>query len=269
MVNVGNLDLKVHPSPERVFQGIHAIAAARAVCLFEHQVDGSAGKMSETLLGTFKADTEPESVHVEAQGPSEIGDVQFGNHGRCAERHAGVYQIPAAFTWPSARRRAQPNRRHLANRKYGNRFTISEMPAMMQSRRQSRESMSNPKIIGAGICARAPCSRSSFVRTERKICRNALKPLVGRKENDARAPVFRVSRAGVFETKSARLAHKRALSRWPHAEERPPTWHLEGEFRERPRRRLLAGSEAVFDASRRRTRSWNEMRSEKVARKRT
>jgi hypothetical protein len=111
MVDVGNLDLKVHPSPERVFQGSHAIAAARAVCLFEHQVDGSAGKISETLLGTFKADTEPKSVHVEAQGPSEIGDVQFGNHGRCAERHAGVYQIPAAFTWPSARRRAQPNRR--------------------------------------------------------------------------------------------------------------------------------------------------------------
>jgi hypothetical protein len=39
MVDVGNLDLKVHPSPERVFQGSHAIAASRAVCLFEHRTD--------------------------------------------------------------------------------------------------------------------------------------------------------------------------------------------------------------------------------------
>jgi hypothetical protein len=110
MVDVGNLDLKVHPSPERVFQGGYAKPASGAVCLFEHQVDGSAGKISEALLGTFKADAEPKSVYVEAQGPSEIGDVKFGNDGWCAERHAGVYQIPAPFTQSSARRRAQSNR---------------------------------------------------------------------------------------------------------------------------------------------------------------
>src|SRR6202030_3871705 len=63
LVDVGNLDLKVHPSPERVFQGSRAKAASGAVCLFEHQVDGSAGKIGETLLGTFKADAEPKNVH--------------------------------------------------------------------------------------------------------------------------------------------------------------------------------------------------------------
>ena len=42
MVHVRNLNLKVHPSPERVFQGSRAKAASGAVCLFEHQVDGSA-----------------------------------------------------------------------------------------------------------------------------------------------------------------------------------------------------------------------------------
>src|ERR1700683_1961511 len=106
MVDVGNLDLKVHPSPDRVFQGGYAKPASGAVCLLEHQVEGSAGKISEALLGTFKADTEPKSVYVEAQGPSEIGDVKFGNDGWGAERHAGVYQIPAPFTQSAARRRA-------------------------------------------------------------------------------------------------------------------------------------------------------------------
>ena len=107
MVDVGNLDLKVHPSPERIFQGSRTKAASRAVCLFQHQVRGSAAKISEALLGTFKADTEPKSVYVEAQGPSEICDVKFGNNKRCAERHAGVYQIPVAFTRPSPRREAR------------------------------------------------------------------------------------------------------------------------------------------------------------------
>jgi hypothetical protein len=93
-----------------------------------------------------------------------------------------------------------------------------------------------PEIIGAGKFVRGvPCSRRSFVRTGRKIRRNALKSLVWQKENDAWVPVFLSLEPVFFETKSARLAHKRALSRWPHAEERRPTRHLEGKFRERPR----------------------------------
>jgi hypothetical protein len=59
MVDVGNLDLKVHPSPERVFQGSRAKPASRAIRLFEHQVDGSARQISEPLLRTFKVDAEP------------------------------------------------------------------------------------------------------------------------------------------------------------------------------------------------------------------
>jgi len=67
-VDVGDLDLKVHPSPERVFQGSHTEPAPRPICLFEHQMDGSARKISKPLLGAFKADTESKSVYVEAQG---------------------------------------------------------------------------------------------------------------------------------------------------------------------------------------------------------
>ena len=90
MVDVRNLDLKVHPSPERVFQGSRAKPASGAIRLFEHQVDRSACQISEPRLGTFDADTEPEKVYVEAQGPREIGNVKFGNDGR---RHAAIYQI--------------------------------------------------------------------------------------------------------------------------------------------------------------------------------
>jgi hypothetical protein len=90
-VDVRNLDLKVHPSPERVFQGGYAKPASGAVCLFEHQVDGSARQISEPLLRTFKADTEPKNVYVEAHGPGEIGNVKFGNDRRRSE-HAAAYQ---------------------------------------------------------------------------------------------------------------------------------------------------------------------------------
>src|ERR1700722_17744820 len=114
-----------------------------------------------------------------------------------------------------------------------------------------------PEIIGAGKFVhgrRAPEARSCN-REGRRIRRNALKSLVLWKENHALPPGFPVAPAGAFHSKCARLAHKRALCRGPHAEERRPTRHLEGEFRERPRRRLLAASEAIFDAvSRRRTR---------------
>jgi hypothetical protein len=91
MVDVRNLDLKVHPSPEWVFQGSGAKPASGAIRLFEHQVDRSARQINEPLLGTLNADTEPETVHVEAQGPREVGDVKFGNDWR--RRHAAVYQI--------------------------------------------------------------------------------------------------------------------------------------------------------------------------------
>jgi hypothetical protein len=90
-VDVRNLDLKIHPSPERVFQGSGAKPASGAIRLFEHQVDGSARQISEPLLGTFKADAEPKSVYVEAHGPGEIGNVKFGNDGR-RNRHAVIYQ---------------------------------------------------------------------------------------------------------------------------------------------------------------------------------
>jgi hypothetical protein len=90
-VDIENLDLKVHPSPERVFQGGYAKPASGAVCLFEHQVDGSARQISEPLLRTFKADTEPKNVYVEAHGPGEIGNVKFGNDRRRNE-HAAAYQ---------------------------------------------------------------------------------------------------------------------------------------------------------------------------------
>jgi hypothetical protein len=91
LFDVGNLNLKVHPSPERVFQGSRAKPASGAIRLFEPQVDRSARQISEELLGTFNADTEPKNVHVEAQGPRETGNVKFGNNGR--RRHAAVYQI--------------------------------------------------------------------------------------------------------------------------------------------------------------------------------
>jgi hypothetical protein len=92
LVDVGNLNLKVHPSPERVFQGSGAKPASGAVRLFEHQVDRSARQINEQLLGTFNADTESESVYVEAQGAREIGNVKFGNDRR-RSGHAAVYQI--------------------------------------------------------------------------------------------------------------------------------------------------------------------------------
>jgi hypothetical protein len=91
MVDVRNLDLKVHPSSERVFQGRRAKPASGAVRLFEHHVNGSARQISEPLLRTFKVDAEPENVHVEAYGSGEIGDVKFGNDGRRSE-HAAMYQ---------------------------------------------------------------------------------------------------------------------------------------------------------------------------------
>ena len=92
MVDVGNLDLKVHSSPERVFQGSHTKPASGSICLFEHQMDGSARKISEPLLGPFKADAKSKSVNVEAQGSAQIGNVEFGNDWRCSE-HAAMYQI--------------------------------------------------------------------------------------------------------------------------------------------------------------------------------
>jgi hypothetical protein len=92
MVDVGNLDLKVHPSPKRVFLGSRAKPASGAIRLFEHQVYRSARQINELLLGTFNADTEPKSVHAEAQGPREIGNVEFGNDWR-RSGHAAVYQI--------------------------------------------------------------------------------------------------------------------------------------------------------------------------------
>jgi hypothetical protein len=55
-------------------------------------VDRSAREISELLLGTFKADTEPKSVYVEGHGSGEIGNVKFGNHGRRSE-HGLAYQI--------------------------------------------------------------------------------------------------------------------------------------------------------------------------------
>ncbi len=92
LVDVGNLNLKVHPSPEGVFQGSRAKPASGAIRLFEHQVDRSARQISEPLLGTFNADTEPKNVYVEAQGPGEIGNVKFWNDRRRGG-HAAVYQI--------------------------------------------------------------------------------------------------------------------------------------------------------------------------------
>src|ERR1700722_5920940 len=91
MVDVWNLDLKVHPSPQRGFQGSRAKPASGAIRLFEHQVHWSACQINELLLGTFNADAKPKNVHVEAHGPREIGNVKFGNDGR--RRHAAVYQI--------------------------------------------------------------------------------------------------------------------------------------------------------------------------------
>jgi hypothetical protein len=91
MVDVGNLNLKVHPSPERVFQGSRAKPASGAIRLFEHQVDRSAGQISEQLLGTFNADPEPKNVYVEADGSREIGNVKFGDDGRHSG-HAAMYQ---------------------------------------------------------------------------------------------------------------------------------------------------------------------------------
>ena len=91
MVDVGNLDLKIHPPAERVFQGSRAKPASGTIRLFEHQVDGSAGQISKPLLGTFNPDTESKNVHVEAYGSGEIGNVKFGNDGRRG-RHAAVYQ---------------------------------------------------------------------------------------------------------------------------------------------------------------------------------
>jgi hypothetical protein len=92
LVDVGNLNLKVHPSPERVFQGSGAKPASGAIRLFEHQVDGSPRQINELLLGTFNADPEAKNVYVEAQGPREIGNVKFGNDWR-RSGHAAVYQI--------------------------------------------------------------------------------------------------------------------------------------------------------------------------------
>jgi hypothetical protein len=92
MVDVWNLNLKVHPSPERVFQGSRAKPASGAIRLFEHQVHWSARQINELLLGTFNADAELKNVYVEACGSGEIGDVKFGNDRR-RSGHAAVYQI--------------------------------------------------------------------------------------------------------------------------------------------------------------------------------
>ncbi len=92
MVDVGNLDLKIDPSPERIFQGSRAKPTSRAIRLFEHQVDRSARQISKPLLGTFNADTEPKNVHIEAYRSAEIGNVKFGNDRRRG-RHAAIYQI--------------------------------------------------------------------------------------------------------------------------------------------------------------------------------
>jgi hypothetical protein len=106
-----------------------------------------------------------------------------------------------------------------------------------------------PEIIGAGKFVRgAPCSRSSFVRTGRKIRRNALKSLVWRKETTL-GHAFFVSLEPVFSRqKSALLAHKRALCRWPHYEERRQQGISKASSDKGLRGRLLAASEAFFDA---------------------
>jgi hypothetical protein len=90
MVDVRNLNLKVDPSSERVFQGRRAKPASRTVRLFEHQVDRSARQINEALLRTFNPDAEAKNVHVEAYGSREIGDVKFRDDGR--RGHAPVYQ---------------------------------------------------------------------------------------------------------------------------------------------------------------------------------
>ena len=92
VVDIGNLDLKVHPSPERVFKRGYAKPASGAIRLFEHQMDRPAREISEPLLGTFKANTEPESVYVEVHGSGQISNVKFGNDGRRSE-HAAAFQI--------------------------------------------------------------------------------------------------------------------------------------------------------------------------------
>ena len=92
MVDVGNLDLKIDPSPEWVLEGSGAKPAPRAIRLFEHQVDRSARQINKLLLGTFNTDTEPKNVHVEAYRSGEIGNVKFGNDRRRG-RHASIYQI--------------------------------------------------------------------------------------------------------------------------------------------------------------------------------
>jgi hypothetical protein len=91
VVDVRNLNLKVHPSSERVFKGRRAKPAPGAVRLFEHQVDRSARQISEALFRTLNADSEPENLHVEADGSKEVGNVKFWNDGRHSG-HAAIYQ---------------------------------------------------------------------------------------------------------------------------------------------------------------------------------
>jgi hypothetical protein len=94
-VDVRNLDLKVHPSPERVFQGSRAEPASGAIRLFEHQVNRSARQINEPLFGTFNAETEPKNVYVEADGSGEIGNVKFGNDGRRSGHTTNVSDLKA------------------------------------------------------------------------------------------------------------------------------------------------------------------------------
>jgi hypothetical protein len=91
LVDIRNLNLKVHPSSERVFQGRRAKPAPGAIRLFEHQVDRSARQISEQLFGTLNTDTEPENLHVEADGSREVGNVKFWDDGR-HRGHAAIYQ---------------------------------------------------------------------------------------------------------------------------------------------------------------------------------
>jgi hypothetical protein len=82
VIDVRNLDLKVQPSPERVFQWRCSKATPWAISLLEHQVNGSAHEISELFLGTFKSTAKPKHFNVEGQGSLEIGDIKLGNDGR-------------------------------------------------------------------------------------------------------------------------------------------------------------------------------------------
>lgn len=83
-IHVGDLDLEVHSSPKRIFQGSGPKAAPRSVRLFQHQMNWSTGQIGESFLGAFNTATEPKDSDVERQGAFEIGHIESGNDRRCA-----------------------------------------------------------------------------------------------------------------------------------------------------------------------------------------